>query len=155
MRPRLRLAIVISSAAILVAASYVTYRFVDPFPPRHFTIAAAITGSGYEIFARQYALILARHGVELEIRNSAGALEDLNLLRDPASGVQAALTTFGITQSADAGILYSLGGISDAPIFILYRNAEPITVFAQFRGKRLSLGMPGTIRLPHRYAVPS
>jgi hypothetical protein len=80
----------------------------------------------------------------LEIRNSAGAVQDLDLLRDPASGVQAALTTFGLTQPADADILYSLGGISVAPIFILYRNAEPITVFAQFRGKRLSLGAPGT-----------
>jgi uncharacterized protein len=144
MWPRLRLAIVISSAAIFVPALYVAYRLVDPLPPRHFTIAAGIAGSGYENFARQYARILARHDVELEIRNTAGAVEDLNLLRDPASGVQAALTTFGFTQSADADILYSLGGISDAPIFILYRNAEPITVFAQFRGKRLSLGMPGT-----------
>jgi NMT1-like family len=144
MWPRLHLAIVISSAAILVAALYVTYRLVDPLPPRHFTIAGGIAGSGYENFARQYARILARHGVELEIRNSAGAVQDLDLLRDPASGVQAALTTFGITQPADADILYSLGGISVAPIFILYRNAEPITVFAQFRGKRLSLGAPGT-----------
>jgi hypothetical protein len=144
MWPRLHLAIVISSAAILVAALYVTYRLVDPLPPRHFTIAAGIAGSGYENFARQYARILARHGVELEIRNSAGAVQDLDLLRDPASGVQAALTTFGLTQPADADILYSLGGISVAPIFILYRNAEPITVFAQFRGKRLSLGAPGT-----------
>ena len=88
--------------------------------------------------------ILARHGVELEIRNSAGAVEDLDLLRDPASGVQAALTTFGVTQPADTDILYSLGGIFDAAIFIFYRNAEPVTLFAQFRGKRLSIGMPGT-----------
>src|SRR5262245_63118310 len=41
-------------------------------------------------------------------------------------------------------MLYSLGGIFDAAIFVLYRNAEPITQFAQFRGKRLSIGMPGT-----------
>src|SRR4029434_1714484 len=45
---------------------------------------------------------------------------------------------------ADADMLYSLGGIFDAAIFILYKNAEPITHFAQFRGKRLSIGMPGT-----------
>jgi NMT1-like family len=71
-------------------------------------------------------------------------VENLDLLRDPASGVQAALTTFGVTQPADADILYSLAGVFDAAIFIFYRNAEPITVFAQFRGKRLSIGMPGS-----------
>ena len=87
---------------------------------------------------------LARQGVELEIRNSVGAVENLALLRDPASGVQAAVTTFGVTQPADADIFYSLGGIFDAAIFIFYRNVEPVTLFAQLRGKRLSIGMPGT-----------
>ncbi len=144
MWPRLPLVIVIASAAIIVGALYVTYRLVDPLPPRHLAIAAGMAGSGYDNFARQYARILARHGVELEIRNSAGAVDNLDLLRDPASGVQAALTTFGVTQPADADILYSLGGVFDAAIFIFYRNAEPITVFTQFRGKRLSIGMPGS-----------
>src|SRR5438132_6600473 len=138
------LLILIPLAAIVLAALYVSYRLLDPLPPRHLAIAAGMLGSGYDNFAKQYARILARHGVELEIRNSAGAVEDLDLLRDPASGVQAALTAFGVTQPADADILYSLGGIFDAAIFIFYRNAEPITLFAQFRGKRLSIGMPGT-----------
>jgi hypothetical protein len=50
-------------------------------------------------------MVLARHGVELEIRHSAGAVEDLNLLRDPTSGVQAAFTTFGFTLPSDVDIL--------------------------------------------------
>src|SRR5262245_42633425 len=144
MWPRLPLFIVMASTAIVVAALYITYRLVDPLPPRHFAIAAGMAGSGYDNFARQYARILARHGVELEIRNSVGAVENLNLLRDPASGVQAAITAFGFTNQDDADMLYSLGGIFDAAIFILYRNAEPITQFVQLRGKRLSIGMPGT-----------
>jgi len=144
MWPRSPLIIVILSTAIVLAALYATYRLVDPLPPRHLAIAAGMAGSGYDNFARQYGRILARYGVELEIRNSAGAVENLDLLRDPASGVQAALTTFGITVPADADILYSLGGTFDAAIFIFYRSAEPITVFAQFRGKRLSIGIPGT-----------
>ena len=141
---RLPLIIVIPLAAILLAALYITYRLVDPLPPRQLAIAAGMAGSGYDNFARQYARILARHGVGLEIRNSAGAVENLDLLRDPASGVQAALTTFGVTQPADADTLYSLGGVFDAAIFIFYRNAEIVTLFAQFRGKRISIGIPGT-----------
>ena len=141
---RFPLFIVIGSAAVVIAAFYLTYRLVDPLPPRHFAIAAGMAGSGYDSFARQYARILARQGVELEIRNSVGAVENLNLLRDPASGVQAAITTFGFTNQADAEMLYSLGGIFDAAIFILYKNGEPISQFTQLRGKRLSIGMPGT-----------
>src|SRR6516165_3990355 len=144
MWPRLPSVIVIPLAAIVLAVLYVTYRFIDPLPPRHLAIAAGMAGSGYDNFARQYARILARDGVELEVRNAAGAVEDLNLLRDGASGVQAALTALGFTRTDDEDILYSLGGVFDAPIFIFYRNAEPITQFAQFRGKRLSIGTPGT-----------
>ena len=88
---------VIVSAAFVLAALYVIYRLVDPLPPRHLAIAAGIAGSGYDNFAKQYARILARYGVALEIRNAAGAVEDLDLLRDPSSRVQAALTTFGVT----------------------------------------------------------
>jgi TRAP-type uncharacterized transport system substrate-binding protein len=138
------LIIVLPWTAIVLAVLYIAYRLVDPLPPRHLAIAAGAAGSGYDNFARQYAQILARHGVDLEVRNSAGAVENLALLRDAARGVQAALTTFGITEPRDADVLYSIGGIFDAAIFIFYRNAEPITQFAQFRGKRLSIGMPGT-----------
>src|SRR6266516_3759842 len=144
MWPRSPLIIVTLSAATVLAALYGAYRLVDPLPPRHLAIAAGAAGSGYDDFAKQYARILARHGVELEIRNFAGAVENLDRLRDPASGVQAALTTFGVTQPNDADTLYSLGGIFDAAVFIFYRNAEPITLFAQFRGKRLSIGVPGS-----------
>jgi hypothetical protein len=138
-------AIVLTAWVVIVlAALFVAYRLIDPLPPRRVAIAAGSPGSGYDNFARQYARILARHGVELVIRNSAGAVEDLELLRDGTSGVQAGLTTFGITEPSDGEKLYSLGGVFDAPIFIFYRSAEPITQFAQMRGKRLSLGKPGT-----------
>lgn len=138
------LVIVIPWAAIVLAILYITYRLVDPLPPHRFAIAAGIAGTGYDIFARQYAQILARDGVELEVRTYAGAVEHFDVLRDAASGVQAAITTFGFTGPPDADILYSLGGISDSAIFIFYRNAEPVTRFAQFRGKRLSIGTPRT-----------
>ena len=146
MRRRLSkpLVIVIAWAAIVLASLYVVYRLVDPLPPRHFAIAAGIAGTTYDEFARQYARILARNGVELEVRNYAGAVEHFDVLRDAASGVQAAITTFGFTEPRDAETLYSLGGISDSAIFIFYRNAEPITQFGQFRGKRLSIGTPTT-----------
>ena len=138
------LVIVLPWAAIVLVVLYIIYRLVDPLPPRHLAIAAGIPGTGYDVLARQYALILARDGVDLEVRNYASAIEHFDVLRDAASAVQAALTTFGFTQPSDAATLYSLGGISDTAIFLFYRNAEPITRFAQLHGKRLSIGAPKT-----------
>jgi hypothetical protein len=136
--------VVALSTALALAACYILYWLVDPLPPRRLVISAGAVGSGYESFAQQYARIVARHGVDLQIRNSAGAVENLDLLRDPTSGVQAALTTFGFTQPADANALYSLGGVLDTAIFVFYRSAESISLFSQFRGKRISIGVPGS-----------
>jgi len=138
------LVILLPWTAIVLAVLYIIYQLVDPLPPRRFAIAAGIPGTGYDVFARQYARILTRDGVDLEVHNYASAIEHFDVLRDATSPVQAALTTFGFTQPSDAATLYSLGGISDTAIFLFYKNADPITRFAQFRGKRLSIGMPRT-----------
>jgi TRAP-type uncharacterized transport system substrate-binding protein len=140
--------ITLPAAAAVVAALFIIYRLVDPLPPRGFEFAAAIAGSGYDNVARRYAQILARDGVELRIRHSAGAVQNLELLRSADSGVQAALSTLGFAQASDAAALDSLGGVFDAVLFIFYKSAEPITEFAQFRGKRLSIGTPGTSLRP-------
>jgi len=71
-RPGRPLVVLLLATAIVFAVVYIAYRGVDPLPPRHFAIAAGPLGAGYDEFARQYARILARYGVELEIRNSAG-----------------------------------------------------------------------------------
>ena len=122
-RPRSFPIIVLAATAILLAGSYITYRLVDPLPPRHFVIAAGIAESGYDNFAKRYARILARDGVDLEIRNTAGAVENLDLLRDPASKVQAALITLGFAHPGDADHLASLGGVFDADIRFLQERA--------------------------------
>jgi hypothetical protein len=144
LRSKLPAVIATTTALLVLVAFYVAYRWIDPLPPRHLVIAAAMPESGYDQIARQYARILARNGVQLEIRNSAGAVENLDLLRDPRSGIQVALTTFGITQSADENTLYSLGGIFDSAIFIFYKTPEPVTLFRQLRGKRISVGPQGS-----------
>src|SRR5437762_7456544 len=92
----------IPSAILVLVVFYVAYRLVDPAPPRRIVITTSTPGSGYERFARQYRERLARDGVELEIRASAGSLENLERLRDRATGVQAAFTTTGAAQPADA-----------------------------------------------------
>ncbi len=139
-----RLLLVALPAAAVLAIFYVVYSLVDPLPPRHLVIGAGIAGSGYDNFARRYARVLARDGIDLEIRNTAGAVENLDLLRDPASKVQAALTTVGFARPDDSDHLASLGGVFDAPIFVFYKSAERVTQFAQLRGKRLAIGTAGT-----------
>lgn len=131
-------------ALVVLLVLLAGYRFLDPLPPRRLTIAAGPAGGGFDIYARRYAQILGRNGVQLEVRNFAGSVEHFDALRDPGAGVQAAITAFGFTEPDDAQTLYSLGGISDSPIFVFYRGAQTITRLADLRGKRLSIGSPTT-----------
>jgi TRAP-type uncharacterized transport system substrate-binding protein len=144
LRLRKPFALAVLWATIAFAFFYISYHWIDPLPPRQLSIAAGEADSVYDSFARQYARILARNGVQLSIRNTAGALENLRLLREPASGVQVAFSSFGFTEPSDSETLNSLGGIFDAAIFVFYRNAQPITRFSEFRGKRVAIGLPGT-----------
>ncbi|MEJ8851144.1 TAXI family TRAP transporter solute-binding subunit [Variovorax rhizosphaerae] len=137
-------AISILWAIVVVGVLCIVYRLVDPLPPRQFTIAAGIPGTTYDVYARKYAAILARDGVDLKVRNYPSAIQHFVALRDSTSGVQAALTNFSFTQPGDAAILQSLGGISDTPIFIFFKGAEPLERLAQLRGKRIAIGLPGS-----------
>jgi TRAP-type uncharacterized transport system substrate-binding protein len=136
--------ILIAWAVLVLAILYIIYRLVDPLPPRRFTIAAGIAGTRFDNIARQYARILARDGVQLEVRNYASAVPHFDVLRDATAGIQAAITNFGFLQPRDAETLYSLGGIPDSAVFIFGPTAERMTHFGQFRGKRVAIGMPGT-----------
>ncbi|MBB3181054.1 TAXI family TRAP transporter solute-binding subunit [Variovorax sp. Sphag1AA] len=131
-------------AIVVVSVLCALYRWVDPLPPRQFAIAAGIPGTTYDVYARRYAAILARDGVELKVRNYPSAIQHFDALRDKNSGVQAALTNFGFTQANDAAVLHSLGGISDTPVFIFFKGMEPPERLSQLRGKRISIGLPGS-----------
>jgi len=74
--------------------------------------------------------------VVLDDRNVSGAVEGFNLLRDPNSGVQAALMTFDFSRPDDLETLYSLGGVFDAPIFTFYRN--PVAIHLRMVRVRLA-----------------
>lgn len=131
-------------AIVVAGVLCVVYRLVDPLPPRQFAIAAGIPGTTYDVYARKYAAILARDGVNLQVRNFPSAIQHFDALRDRASGVQAALTNFSFTQPGDAVVLNSLGGISDTPIFMFFSGDESIERLIELRGKRIAIGLPGS-----------
>src|SRR5689334_15330792 len=59
--------------------------FVRPSPPKSITIASGPDGSIFRLTAEKYRKILARNGVQLRIVPSAGSLDNLRLLSNPAN----------------------------------------------------------------------
>jgi len=115
-----------------------------PAPPGTVTIATAFKGASFDYFGQRYRERFALANVNLTLRATEGALENLRLLKDPASGVDIAFVTGGVSDvERTAGIL-SLGTIDYLPIWIFYTFAEPFDRLSQLKGKRVAVGPVGS-----------
>jgi hypothetical protein len=65
-------------------------------------------------------------------------MDSLKLVRDPKSGVDAAFSLGGVTNSTESPGLVSLGRINYSPIWIFYRASQPIEHLSQLKGMRVS-----------------
>jgi len=115
-----------------------------PAPPSKVVMATAFKGASFEYYGRQYREIFARSHIDLQLRETAGAVENIKLLQDPNSGVQIAFTTGGISDAKHAPGVLSLGTVYNQPFWIFYTANESIDRLSQLKGKRIAVGPVGS-----------
>ncbi len=119
-------------------------RFIQPAPPRHIVMTVGPESGGYEGFAKDFKAILAREGIEVELRATNGAQDDLRLLNDPASDVSVALVQGGVAQDADGENLMSLASLYYEPVWVFYRRGLQVDRLSSLKGLRIGLGPRGS-----------
>src|SRR5450755_2883591 len=87
--------------------------------------------------------MLAKSGVTLQLRPTSGSVENLQLLRDLASGVSAALVQGGVANKAEFPGIESLGASGYEPLWLFYRSEIGGNLQA-LAGRRLSIGPEGS-----------
>jgi TRAP-type uncharacterized transport system substrate-binding protein len=137
------LATVVALFVAFVAVLAVAW-VVQSAPPRHLVLTSGPDGSSFQRWADSYQKILATHGVTLEVRPSAGSLENLQRLRAPGSQIDIAFLSGGLTEGVNLDGLESLGSIAYQPLWVFYRSPAPITRLAELAGKRIAVGGLGT-----------
>jgi TRAP transporter TAXI family solute receptor len=150
----LRIALAAAGPFLLLAAALLAlaYWLLDPAPPRRVTLATGVAQGAYAEFGQRYAQRLKRHGITVELRNTAGAAENLALLRDPASGVDIAFVQGGAGEAQDEDEpLRSLGSMFQEPVWLFYRadrakRLKPARLdrLVQLAGWRVNIGAPGS-----------
>ena len=143
------LIIVLVVAAIVVASVH----FLKPAPPRHIVFASGPEYGLYHRLAMRYREILARDGVRVEERTTSGAVENLDLLRNPKSGVDIALTQGGIATPADDGSVIMLATLYYEPMWLFRRSAVKVDEVNDFVDKRIAVGTVGSGTLAFAIAV--
>lgn len=136
--------IIAGAVAIISAAFWVTFQFVKPAPPDSVTIATGSTNGGYFAIGSQYARILRQSGINMEVRPTAGSIENIKLVSNPNSGVQLALLQGGIANHQSHPEIISLGRIFLEPLWVFYKTPETIDRLTAMRGKRIAIGGPGS-----------
>lgn len=119
-------------------------RFIQPAPPRHIVMTVGPESGGYEGFAKDFKAILARDGIEVELRATNGAQDDLRLLNDPASDVSVALVQGGVAQDSDGENLMSLASLYYEPVWVFYRRGLQVDRLSGLKGLRIGLGPRGS-----------
>lgn len=146
---------VLLALALLVPAYYV----LDPTPPKKVVLATGAEQGAYHAFGKRYQAILKTYGVQVELRNTQGAAENLALLRDPASDVQIAFVQGGADESLQGAdvddeepMLVSLGSMFFEPVWLFYREdaaqrllkSDSLSGISQLGGWKLNIGAPGS-----------
>jgi len=127
----------------------VAYQFVKPAPPSRIVITTGAESGAYYQFAKRYEAILARNGVTLEVKTSAGSLENLQRLKDDEA--QVGFVQGGVVEIRDddeeevedVGLL-SLGSLFYEPVWVFYRDEQPLSRLTELRGKRIAIGQEGS-----------
>ena len=107
--------------AVTVLAFWIAYQFVEPAPPDRIVISSGGESGAYYLFAQRYKEILERNNITLEIRTSAGSVENIQRLKDPDSDVDLAFVQGGTGDPQDQE-LRSLASLYYEPLWLFYRT---------------------------------
>jgi TRAP-type uncharacterized transport system substrate-binding protein len=134
------------SAVLLIVSvlALAVFWFFHSAPPRTIYITSGPEGSAFQKSAEKYRAILARDGVKLKILSSAGSLENLKRLGNPAFRVDIGFVQGGITNGVDTDDLVSLGSVAYEPLMVFYRSPTPLNLLSDLGGKRLAIGSVGS-----------
>jgi len=128
-------------ALLLALAGFVlAYQFVDPAPPSSLSIAAGQPGGAYYSFAEQLRDRLAPQGITLQIRQSAGSLDNIKRLEQGTADI-------GYVQSGLTGAdstLESLGSMYYEPLWIFLAPGVDDRLLRDMQGLRLAGGQAGS-----------
>ena len=128
------LAVIILAAAVFI---------IETMPPRTVAMATGAEGGANYQMGLRYRDILAQSGVRLRLVPTSGGLENLALLKDPKSDVDAGFIQGGTTSEKDSPGVESLGTVFYEPLWFFFRG-EPGEDIRALRGRRLSIGPEGS-----------
>ena len=112
-------------AVVILILLIVTMRYIAPPPPMELRFAAGGIDGQYYALAQKYSDALSDHGIDVEILETAGTVENFSLLESGDADV--ALLQGGIASDLDHTRAQSLGGVLAEPCWIFVARGSSAT----------------------------
>lgn len=117
-------------------------RFIAPPPPTAITFAAGGADGQYYALAQDYKTRLGVHGIEVNVLETAGTVENYRLLESGEADV--ALLQGGIAGEAEREFALSLGGMFPEPFWVFTRSEIAVSDFGDLRRLKIASGPKGS-----------
>lgn len=132
-----------AGALVFAIALIVAFQFVGPAPPRHIVMLTGAEGGAYRAYGEQFAERLALEGITVELRESAGAVENLALLASDES-VDVGFVQGGLSGLQPAENVIALGSLYYEPLWVFVRLGTEVDDLGDLEGLRIAGGNAGS-----------
>lgn len=130
-------------ALLLVAGAFVAAWFAQSTIPRRIVLAAGPPDDRTHALAQRYRESLAREGIDVVVRATAGPEDNARLVADPDAGVDVAFVPGGVVPPGDRHRVEMLAAIHYVPLWVFYRDAATLSRLNELRYKKMAVGAPG------------
>jgi TRAP transporter TAXI family solute receptor len=129
-------------AVILAAGFFVAYQFVGPPPPEKIVMATGQPGGAYQFYSEKYAFWLKSQGIEVELRETAGSVDNLQLLE--AGEVDIGFVQGGLAGTLPTENVVAIGSLYLEPLWLFVNDNFELESIGDFVGKRIAVGAQGS-----------
>ena len=127
---------------ILAAGFVVAYQFIGPPPPKRIVLATGAEGGAYQGYGQQFADYLAAEGIQVDLRPTAGSVENLSLL--DSGDVDLGFVQSGLSDAVATDNVVAIGSLYLEPLWFVLRSGVEIEEAGDLLGKRVSIGAEGS-----------
>lgn len=128
--------------AIVLLGLLVAFLFMAPAPPKKVVIAGGAAGGAYAATAESYARALREQGVEVDVLNTAGSVDNLAKIKNKQADIGIIQT--GLAADFGSDSVRSLGAVFYEPLWVFHRTTAPIEDLQDIAGRRVAIGPEGS-----------
>ena len=128
--------------AIILLGLIVAFMFMAPAPPKRIVLAGGAKGGAYAAAAESLAGSLRAVGVEAEVLETAGSVDNLSRVKKREADVGIVQT--GLAEGLGQDGVNSLGAMYYEPLWVFHRKTARVDELQDLKGLKVSIGPDGS-----------